>query len=415
MAVLAAVRQQYEVLPYPPRDPERELEELRQPAIVELPRILEAVWGGRRQIDAAFSVLDAGCGTGDNTIFLAEQLRGTGASVTALDFSSTSLGIARRRAELRGLDHVRFVQASLEDASALGLGPFDFIVTTGVLHHLDSPDAGLRALRSVLKPDGGMGVMVYARYGREPVYEMQALLRHLAPRSLEPAERLRILRSTIASLPRTHRALGALLSTPLFRDEITSDAGAYDLLLHTQDRAYTVPEIYDWLEGADLRLQEFSVPRWYDPSTYLRDGRTNELPEAQRHAVAELLHGAMAKHEFYAVASDAAPVSPLASADPEAVPVWSAWGFGEKLAPALQRPGDQLRFSFGDERDVALGGDPLTRALLAGIDGRRPVAAILDAAADVKGRPSAAAVQRRWAEMAAALRDVGALAFQRLA
>src|SRR5438552_205007 len=94
VAVLTAVQQQYEVLPYPPRDPERELEELRQPSLAELPRIVEALWSGQRRIDSEFRVLDAGCGTGDNTIFLAEQLRGTGAQVVALDFSSTSLEIA---------------------------------------------------------------------------------------------------------------------------------------------------------------------------------------------------------------------------------------------------------------------------------------------------------------------------------
>ena len=42
--------------------------------------------------------------------------------------------------------------------------PIELTVTEfGVLHHLASPEAGLAALRDVLKPDGGIGVMVYAR------------------------------------------------------------------------------------------------------------------------------------------------------------------------------------------------------------------------------------------------------------
>lgn len=412
MAVLAQVQQQYEALPYPPRDPERELEQLRQPSLCELPRVLEVLWGGRRRLDAGFRVLDAGCGTGDNTVFLAEQLRGSGAQVVALDFSAASLAIAQRRVERRGLTAgVRFVQAPLEQAPALGLGTFDFAVTTGVLHHLDSPAAGLTALRDVLAADGGIGVMVYARYGREPVYAMQALLARLAPRTLPEAERLRTLRSTLAALPRDHRALRGLMDQPLFRAEIESgDVGAYDLLLHTQDRAYTVPELYGWMDEAGMRLRAFSVPRRYEPATYLRDARAEALPDAERHAVAELLHGGMLKHEFYAARAEGPTPPTIAADDEQATPAWCTWGFGALLAPALERPGNQLRFSFGEERDLALGGDAITRRLLGAIDGRRTIAAILATGAEAPGRPSLAQVRRRWLELCAPLRAAGALA-----
>ena len=57
---------------------------------------------------------------------------------------------------------------------------FDQIVCTGVLHHLADPDAGLRALRSVLKPDGAMHLMVYAPYGRTGIYMLQDFCRRLA-------------------------------------------------------------------------------------------------------------------------------------------------------------------------------------------------------------------------------------------
>lgn len=412
MVLLERVQQQYETLPYPHRDPDRELDVLRQPSVSELPRILEVFWGGRRALNADFRVLDAGCGTGDNTVFLAEQLRGTGAQVVALDFSSTSLEIARRRVEARGLTPgVTFVQSPLEAAPLLGIGAFDFIVTTGVLHHLDSPELGLAALRDVLKPDGGIGVMVYARYGREPVYAMQALLAHLAPRSLPEAERLRILRHTLAALPREHRVLRGLMESPTFRAEIEgSDAGAYDLLLHSQDRPYTVPEVYEWLDGAGMTLRDFSIPRRYDPATYLGDVRQQAMPRAERHALAELLHGAMVKHEFYAAPESAPAVAAIASDEPYAVPCWTAWKFGEALAVGLQRPGNQLRFSFGEERSLTLGGDAITRALLGAVDGTRDVAAILDAAMRLPDRPSARQVQKRWVEAADGLRSVAALA-----
>ena len=412
MVLLEQVQQQYESLPYPHRDPERELETLRQPSIAEVPRILEMFWGGRRTVDGTFRVLDAGCGTGDNTVFLAEQLRGTGAQVVALDFSSTSLEIARRRVEVRGLtEGVEFVQSPLEAAPTLNLGAFDFIVTTGVLHHLASPQAGLAALREVLKPGGGIGIMVYARYGHEPVYAMQALMRHLAPDTLPAAERLRVLRTTLASLPRENRALRGLMDTPLFKREIeTSDAGAYDLLLHTQDRSYTVPEIYGWLSGTDMTMRGFTIPRRYEPSTYVRDAHAAAQPDAERHAVAELLHGAMVRHEFYASPASAPAPPVIASDELTARPTWTSWKFGEKLANALKQPGNQLRLTFGDEREVPVGGDAITRSLLGSVDGTRDVSSMFAIAMRLPDRPSARQVQRRWVETADALRAAAALA-----
>ncbi|MEX2582848.1 MAG: class I SAM-dependent methyltransferase, partial [Gemmatimonadota bacterium] len=210
MTTLTRVQEQYEVLPYPHRDPERELEVLRQPTLCELPRIQSLAWGWPRDL-STLRILDAGCGTGDNTVFLAQQLRGTGAEIVALDFSDASIQINRARLEQRSLEGVRYVLAPIEEASVLGLGEFDFIVCTGVLHHLSSPLEGLSALRSMLKPDGIMGLMVYARYGREPVYLMQALLQRLAPPELEPAKRLRILKRTIEGLPPQNRSVRGLL------------------------------------------------------------------------------------------------------------------------------------------------------------------------------------------------------------
>ena len=49
----------------------------------------------------------------------------------------------------------------MEEAEELGCS-FNKIVCTGVIHHLPDPEIGLRALRSVLKPEGAVHIMVYA-------------------------------------------------------------------------------------------------------------------------------------------------------------------------------------------------------------------------------------------------------------
>lgn len=409
--VRETVHQQYESLPYPARDPEHELELLRQPTICELPRVNALLWGGRRTYDSTFRVLDAGCGTGDATVFMAEQLRGTGARVVSLDLSGASLDIARRRLEQRGLaGMVDLVQAPIEDAPSLGLGSFDFVTSSGVLHHLASPEAGLGALRDLLKPDGAIAVMVYARYGREPVYLMQSLLRAVAPTEFGEERRLRILKRALQSLPQEHRGVRGLLDTPLFHAEIArSDAGAYDLLLHSQDRPYTVPEIYDWVAGAGMRVLDWGVPKTYRPGTYWPGADLAHVTPRDLAAVSELMHGRMAKHHFFAVREEAAMPAQPAADEPTAVPAWTAWGFDVPLGQALAQAGTQLKFGMGEEREVTLSGDALNRRLLGAVDGHRSVRMILDEAWNAFPAQTSEQVRRRWVELCEAMREIAAL------
>ena len=147
MSTADSVQAQYEALPYPARDPADETKRLARTWLDDLPMLNHYGFAGRRSFQKGFRVLVAGGGTGDGTIFLAEQLRNSDAEVVHLDFSSASLEIARRRAEVRGLTNIRWIHDSLLNLPRLGLGKFDYINCAGVLHHLADPDEGLRADR----------------------------------------------------------------------------------------------------------------------------------------------------------------------------------------------------------------------------------------------------------------------------
>ena len=94
-------------------------------------------------------ILDAGCGTGVSTDYLAHL--NPGAEILAVDISPGTLAVARERLERSG-GH-RQAQVRIENRSLLeldGEGPFDYINSVGVLHHLREPQAGLRALAALL-------------------------------------------------------------------------------------------------------------------------------------------------------------------------------------------------------------------------------------------------------------------------
>src|ERR1700690_2519414 len=162
---------QYEAYPYPYRDPRDEAKRLIVGSPGYLREIDHWVFSASRPASQPLRALIAGGGSGDATIMLAQQMarQGRAGTVTWLDRSAAALKIARSRAAARGLSNIVWEQRSLLDLPGSGLGPFDYIDYCGVLHHLADPGEGLRALLSVLSPGGGMGLMVYAPYGRTGV------------------------------------------------------------------------------------------------------------------------------------------------------------------------------------------------------------------------------------------------------
>ena len=179
-SVTRTVRKQYESFPYPHRDPAEDAQRLLGTYMDALPTVSHYLFQGKLDVTKSLRVLIAGGGTGDATVYLGRQLRDTRAEVVYVDLSEQSQQIARARASQHGIeDRIKWVRGSLLELPNLGLGKFDYINCSGVLHHLADPVAGLAALRGVLSDRGGMGIMVYARYGRAGVYQMQNLMRTL--------------------------------------------------------------------------------------------------------------------------------------------------------------------------------------------------------------------------------------------
>ncbi|HSB73122.1 MAG TPA: methyltransferase [Candidatus Methylomirabilis sp.] len=387
---LPKVRELYEAFPFPSRDPATE-----SPTAVPvsptdiLGKVNHHGFGGRRDFTKGFRGLVAGGGTGDAAIFLAAQLREADAEVVCLDLSEASLAIARRRAALRGLEQrVRWVPGSILDVARLGLGRFDYISCLGVLHHLADPDGGLRALEDVLAEDGAMGLMVYGRYGRLDIYAMQDLMR-LINRD-EPD-----LPAQVANLKAALRGLSPvnLLLRGRSREQIealiANEGNLVDTFLHAQDRAYTVPELYRFVEAAGLSVVNFTnfgrvVRLEYEPDLYLADAtlraRLAARPAPERQAIAELLHGHMFLHTLYAARPGRAAAS---FRDPDMVPFFLTVP-GAEAAERLRGRG-AVRVRLSSRVAVAVAPSPAALACLALVDGVRPLAEIWRAAAAVLG------------------------------
>jgi SAM-dependent methyltransferase len=102
------------------------------------------------------SVLEAGCGTGAQTVILAGN--SPAARVMSIDLSAASLALARGQVRESGCASVAFGQA---DVFSLPFRRqcFDHVFVCFVLEHLTDPVGALRQLRTVLRPGGTMTVI----------------------------------------------------------------------------------------------------------------------------------------------------------------------------------------------------------------------------------------------------------------
>jgi len=378
---LTSVKRQYEALPYPPRNPQDEKRRLIQTTPDNLAVVNHYCFHGRKDFRAGFRCLVAGGGTGDSLIYIAEQLRDFDAELVYLDFSNASREVAEERARVRQLTNIRWITDSIMSIPDLNIGSFDYINCIGVLHHLESAEEGLKALNSVLKDDGAMSIMLYGKYGRLAVYEMQSLLRKVLPVKASMKHRIQLTRQLLEELPETNRFKRELHH---WRDEISNtelgDSGLYDLLLHSRDRCFDVAELYD-LAGSDkLHIQGFPAnPGLYDPLGLLPEGEikayVQNLSLKQQQILAEQIACDIRKHEFYLTREK----NSVASFDDEAnaiVLYWSLYGKAKELAQNLML-GQTLsvRNASGDVL-VSFWGSEINKAMLKRMDGKISIARV---------------------------------------
>ena len=330
-----------------------------------------------RKYRADLDVLVAGCGTWQAAKYAIGHPQ---ARVTAIDVSPTSLDHTKRLKEKYNLSNLDVRQLRIEDAADLDHS-FDHIICTGVLHHLAEPEVGLRALRSVLKPDGAMYVMLYAPYGRTGIYMMQEYCRELGIEAT--FEEMRDLISVLKMLPPYHPVLAAQGGSR----EFTNSEALVDVLLNPRDRAYSVPQLFELLEHSDLVLG-----RWYWQAAYLpqcgyiartpHGERLAELPEPKRYALMELWRGLMSTHSFVAYRNDADRAGTKISFDDEClryVPVRLPWTACVPQQPSMGAAGVLVNQTHVFQ-DLFIVINDRQKLMFDAIDGRRTIAEILDSA-----------------------------------
>jgi SAM-dependent methyltransferase len=266
---LEKLRQQFDTSPYP-RIP---LETFPQdPAALYIHSLVTAYYRrDQRVIDPRDQlILDAGCGTGYKSLQLA--VANPGAKVVGIDLSETSVQMARDRLAYHNITSVEFHRLALEDLPQLGL-EFDYINNDDVLYLVPDPIVGLKAMQSVLKPQGILRTNFHSTLQRRIYFNGQEFFKSIGLMDgAAPETGVELVRQTMKCL-KNQVLIKRAGWAPHFE---TQDESVLANYLLEGDKGWLIPEFFAALETANLEFISMVDWRKWD----LRDLFTDigELP-----------------------------------------------------------------------------------------------------------------------------------------
>jgi SAM-dependent methyltransferase len=253
-----------------------------------------------REYKADLDILIAGCGTNQASVF---AYNNPAAKVVAVDISQPSLDHQQHLKDKHGLWNLELHLLPIEELPTLGLD-FDLVVSTGVLHHMASPPAGIEALKACLRRDGVIAVMLYAKYGRIGVEVLESVFRDMGLGQNDAS--VQVVKEMITVLSPDHPVQRYLR---IARDLQSSDAALVDTFLHGRQRSYSIDECIDLVTSAGLAFQGLFLKAPYYPHDLFAPGTrayqaVNALPETKLWSVMERIQTANACHFFMACGED---------------------------------------------------------------------------------------------------------------
>lgn len=197
------------------------------------------------------NILIAGCGTGQQACEYAMAFKN--AKLTAVDLSLTNLAYAQNKAMDYDIDNIEFFHGDILQLPQ-NLGPFDLIICTGVLHHMQDPEEGWKVIAKLLKPEGFMRIALYSDISRGFINRGRAVI---ANKDIPPtADGMRYFRKNAKSLLGKKDWLRALNTADYY-----SMSECRDAFFHIHEDNFDIPRIQQDIEDLGLEFCGFEQAR----------------------------------------------------------------------------------------------------------------------------------------------------------
>ncbi len=197
------------------------------------------------------NVLIAGCGTGQQAVIAS---RYKDVEITAIDLSIASLKYAKRKANELGINNINFIQMDILEIALLNK-KFDVIECCGVLHHMQTPQRGLKSLLEVLQDDGYLKLGLYSNLARKEITKVQE---QIAMEQIKPSQKNIIdFRHKLISDYYPNLNIAKIVK---FTDFFTTSMFK-DLFFHPKEHQFNINQLKNMLEKHELEFLGFILPQ----------------------------------------------------------------------------------------------------------------------------------------------------------
>lgn len=303
------IRQQYDFLPYPESDinflPDDKYQSLFIHSLAT-PYYLSY----QQVIDTTDKIiLDAGCGSGMQSLLLA--LANPGAKIVGVDLSSKSIELATQRLTYHGFNNSEFHTLSLDDIESLGY-QFDYINCDEVLYLLPNPAQMLTTFRRILKPRGIIRSNLHSYYQRNAFFRSQEAFKLLGLLDESSETAIEVVKDTLDSLQDSVKLKELFKGFEKQTNPNIKQIKEWILVnyLIQGDKGYTVKELFDFLTIANLDFLCMVNWRQWNMTDLFKDPENlpffwelglENASEAEKLQLFELFHPIHRLLDFWAV------------------------------------------------------------------------------------------------------------------
>ena len=257
-----AIEKQYINHPYP--DPIENMDEQINKYNYAQMSGIDLLWRKlypEKEYDEKLDVLIAGCGT-NQAVYHA--IKFPESKNYAIDVSQSSIDHIHKMIKKFGIKNLEVEKKDIIELD--NNNEFDYVISTGVIHHTKDPIKSLQSLVNVTKADGALFIMVYAIYLRQGIYYLQDAFNYLGLESTK--KDVGLIRNLIKLLPSNHYALNYIneIQQTFGTKDLSFDAGVVDTFLNARDVAYDINSLKDLIKSSGAYFQ-----CWQDNNFYYRD------------------------------------------------------------------------------------------------------------------------------------------------
>ncbi len=190
--------------------------------------------------DKRIKIIDVGCGTGELALGLAAKL-GSRAVVLGIDRNDKSLDVAKERAKKWKINNVAFKHVDLTK-DKFPDGPFDFVFSIGVIHHIPETKKMFGKLVKITKTGGYIATGFYNPYGMVRDRLERQLLKILAGTNIE--KRMKLAKKLY------------------YRRELTphEEVWAADTYAHPFQQYFSIEELLKWFRENNIEYLASEPP-----------------------------------------------------------------------------------------------------------------------------------------------------------